>query len=174
MPRLAILFIPPSLAFLQKDPNRKQSLQSLHWNHIPTIQWRHVPNHKIDVPLGIRHRTLAPKTPCVQHIALAVFRNRCLDLNSPPLLPIAEILSIRIRVCLQAYRNSMKKGTASAAGARWCNCKWHFPAISQPVGKSGPKTSPRGAKASRSNKKGPAIRRALIFTSRYSLAHSTG
>jgi hypothetical protein len=48
---------------------------------------------------------------------------------------LAERLRIRIRVCLQAYRNPMKMCPALAAGARYCNYKRHFSAACQAVGK---------------------------------------
>ena len=60
----------------------------------------------------------------------------------------AEILSIRIRVCLQAYRNSTKNGPASAAEARWHNCKRLLPQPRKPSVEVATVRAPAGRKMS--------------------------
>jgi hypothetical protein len=49
----------------------------------------------------------------------------------------AEKLSIRIRVCLQAYRKSLKLNSALAAGFDVCPADKRFSAASQAVGENG-------------------------------------
>jgi len=48
----------------------------------------------------------------------------------------AEKLGIRIRVCLQAYRKSLKIGPALAAGTRRFSSKQHFSAACSAVPQS--------------------------------------
>jgi len=76
-------------------------------------------------------------------------RRSCL--KTSPLLEAAEELSIRIGVCLQAYRKPLETGPALAAGLQRSSRKRHFsttPLLGRPTNSRNDSVIPTGAKRS--------------------------